>query len=73
MIGGAAFGFLGAITGLGLCHFDDPCPHPAPFVIGGFVLGAVAGVGLGGRIGQAFPKYLAFRLRVEPWRLRPAP
>ena len=56
LIGGVAIGLLGAITGVGLCHFDDPCRHPAPFAIGGFVLGALAGAGLGGRIGEGFPK-----------------
>jgi hypothetical protein len=59
IIGGAAFGFLGAVTGLGFCHFDAPCRHPAPFAVGGFVLGALAGVGLGGRIGELFPKHRA--------------
>jgi len=56
IIGGVVIGFLGAVTGLGLCHFDDPCDNPAPFVLGGFALGALAGVGLGGHIGAAFPK-----------------
>ena len=59
VIGGVAIGFLGAITGVGLCHFDAPCRHPAPFAVGGFVLGALAGAGLGGRIGEQFPKYRA--------------
>jgi hypothetical protein len=56
IIGGVTIGFLGAVTGVGLCHFDDPCDNPAPFAIGGFLLGALAGVGLGGHIGEAFPK-----------------
>jgi hypothetical protein len=56
VLGGIALGFLGAITGLGLCHFDDPCPHPLPFVMGGAVLGGAAGVGIGARIGGAVPK-----------------
>lgn len=57
VVGGAVIGFLGTVTGLGLCHFDDPCPNPAPFAIGGFLLGALAGVGLGGHIGANFPKH----------------
>lgn len=57
VIGGVAIGLLGAITGVGLCHFDAPCHHPAPFAIGGFLLGALAGVGLGGHIGEQIPKY----------------
>jgi hypothetical protein len=69
LIGGVAIGLLGAITGVGLCHFDDPCRHPAPFAIGGFVLGALAGVGLGGRIGAAFPKFQSHRSR-DPALLR---
>ena len=55
VIGGLAVGFLGAATGVGLCHFDAPCPHPVPFAIGGFVLGAAAGAAIGFRIGDAFP------------------
>lgn len=35
IIGGTIVGALGAITGVGLCHFDDPCPHPVPFAIAG--------------------------------------
>lgn len=50
MIGGAAMGFLGAVVGLGLCHFDDPCDHPTPFAIGGFVLGAAAGAAIAVKI-----------------------
>lgn len=60
ILGGVAFGFLGAITGVGLCHFDDPCPHPVPFAIGGFVLGAMVGVGIGGRLGAWIPKYRSY-------------
>lgn len=56
MLGGVVVGFLGAVTGLGLCHFDDPCPHPFPFVLGGAVLGGAAGAAIGGRIGSALPK-----------------
>jgi hypothetical protein len=53
VLGGVVFGFLGAVTGLGLCHFDDPCRHPTPFVVGGFVLGGAAGAGIGARLGAA--------------------
>ena len=56
VVGGVVLGFLGAITGLGLCHFDDPCHHPTPFVIGGFVLGGAAGAGIGARIGGTLAK-----------------
>ncbi|MGH7269310.1 MAG: hypothetical protein ACREJ3_02680 [Polyangiaceae bacterium] len=55
VIGGLAFWFLGAVTGVGLCHFDAPCAHPAPFAIGGFALGVVGGVAIGFRIGDLFP------------------
>jgi hypothetical protein len=57
VLGGAALGFLGAVTGHGLCHFDDPCPHPAPFVIGGLVLGGAAGAAIGVRIGSALSRH----------------
>ena len=57
VLGGIIVGFLGAVTGLGLCHFDDPCANPAPFVVGGFVLGGAAGAALGARIGAGFPKH----------------
>jgi hypothetical protein len=56
VLGGIVLGFLGAVTGLGLCHFDDPCPHPAPFVIGGLAVGGAAGAAVGARIGGALSK-----------------
>ena len=48
--GAIVMGLLGALAADGLCHFDDPCRHPAPFVVGGFVLGAPAGAAIGVRI-----------------------
>jgi hypothetical protein len=63
VIGAVALGFLGAVTGVGLCHFDDPCEHPAPFAIGGFLLGALAGAGIGNRVGGSLLEDLPRRLR----------
>jgi hypothetical protein len=57
VVGGILFGFLGAITGVGLCHFDDPCPHPVPYALGGFVLGGAAGAAVGARIGGGLRKH----------------
>jgi hypothetical protein len=57
IVGGLVGGLLGAAVGTGLCHFDAPCPHPAGFAIGGFLLGALAGGGIGYRIGSLFPAF----------------
>jgi len=56
VIGGIVMGAVGAILGAGLCHFDDPCPNPAPYVVGGFVLGAAVGAAIGVRIGSGYPR-----------------
>jgi hypothetical protein len=56
IVGGAVVGFLGAMVGLGLCHFDAPCSGSAYWAVGGFALGALAGVGFGGFVGDQFPK-----------------
>lgn len=57
VLGGIAVGFLGAVVGLGFCHFDAPCRHPFPFVVGGAVLGGAAGAALGARLGGAVPRH----------------
>jgi hypothetical protein len=57
-VGGAVIGFLGALVGMGFCHFDSPCTSgEAYWAVGGFALGALAGVGIGGAIGSQIPKH----------------
>lgn len=78
IIGGLAVGLLGASTGAGLCHFDNPCRHPAPFVVGGFLVGAVTGAAIGVRLATWHGRKevevdLHVYLPPSPYRLRVPP
>ena len=60
--GGAVVGgltaILGAVAGVGLCHYSDSgCYNPGLKAAGGFLIGAVLGFGPGALIGGQFAKH----------------
>jgi len=57
IIGGVAVGIFGAVLGVGLCNFDEPCHNSAVAAAAGLVLGGLVGVGVGAMIGGQFPKH----------------
>jgi hypothetical protein len=71
VVGGAVIGLLGAAVGDGLCHFDDPCHHPAPFVIGGFVVGAAVGAAIAVRIATWHGSSVRLEVALHAWGALP--
>jgi hypothetical protein len=55
LLGGGAFGILGALSFAGLSCSEGPCHNTALAAVGGFALFGLFGFGLGALIGGQFP------------------